>query len=257
VSANHYNQNRDGYAKQSFDQTRFTHSFSAIPMEKPNLFNHPRIKPLIRFSYRHIVLILVILLCMGAGVALAGTTHLTAGLINAQALQNAKVSVKTMNEARVLYSKTVVNRVSDLPGITVGPHYHAVVGGIPNPATYAIELGEKLSSTESGSLFRLYSDYPFPNRLRSGGPHDAFQTEALNYLKQHPTESFYRQERQGNHLLFRYAEAVRMEPSCIDCHNRLPSSPKRDWQVGDVRGVLEVSQSLDHLLDGASGRQGN
>ena len=218
-------------------------------MEKSTLFHQPQLNQLMRFCYRHIVLVLVILLCAGAGVALAGTTHLTVGLINAQALQNAKVSVKTMNEARVLYSKTVVNRVSDLPGITVGPQYHAVIGGIPNPATYAIELGDKLSSQESGSLFRLYSDYPFPNRLRSGGPHDAFQTEALDYLKQHPTESFYRQERQGDHLLFRYAEAVRMEPSCVACHNRLPSSPKRDWQVGDVRGVLEVSQSLDHLLD--------
>lgn len=217
-------------------------------MEKPRLL-HPQIRPLIRFCYRHIVLILVIFLCVGAGVALAGTTHLTLGLIDAQALQNAQISVKIMNESRVLYSNTVVNRVKDLPEITVGPQYHALAGGIPNPATYAIELGEKLSSKESGSLFRLYSDYPFPNRQASGGPHDAFQTEALAYLKQHPTGAFYRQERQGNHLLFRYAEAVRMEPSCIACHNGLPSSPKRDWQVGDLRGVLEVSQSIDHLLD--------
>ncbi len=202
-----------------------------------------------RFCYRHIVLVLVILLCAGAGVTLAGTTHLTVELIEAQALQSAKISVKTMNEARVLYSKTVVNRVSNLPQISVGPQYHTVAGGIPNPATYAIELGEKLSSKQSGILFRLYSDYPFPNRLTSGGPHDAFQTEALSYLKQHPTASFYRQEQQGSRRLFRYAEAVRMESSCVVCHNRLSSSPKHDWQVGDVRGVIEVSQSIDQLLD--------
>ena len=218
-------------------------------MEKFNLLNYPKARPLLRFCYRHIVLILVMLLCIGAGVALAGTTHLTVGLINAQALQSAKISVKTMNGARVLYSQTVVNRIKNVPGITVGPQYHAVVGGIPNPATYAIELGEKLTAEENGGLFRLYSDFPFPNRKTSGGPHDAFEVEALTYLKQHPTESFYRQERQGNHLLFRYAEAVRMEPSCIACHNGLRDSPKRDWQVGDVRGVFEVSQSIDHLLD--------
>lgn len=218
-------------------------------MEKPKLLHHPQMRPLIRFCYRHIVLILLILLCAGAGAALAGMTHLTTGLIDAQALQNARISVRIMNESRVLYSQTVANRVSDLPGITVGPQYHAVVGGIPNPATYAIELGEKLSSQANGSLFRLYSDYPFPNRRASGGPHDAFQVEALDYLKQHPAASFYRQEHQGNHRLFRYAEAVRMEPSCIACHNHLPSSPKRDWQVGEVRGVLEVSQSIDPLLN--------
>ncbi|NJL48812.1 MAG: diguanylate cyclase [Leptolyngbyaceae cyanobacterium SM2_5_2] len=197
------------------------------------------------------VLILTILLCVGAGVALAGTTRLTEQLINDQALQSAQVSVKIMNEARVLYSKTVVNRISDLPEITVGPHYHTLAGGIPNPATYAIELGEKLSSTEKGTLFRLYSDYPFPNRQASGGPHDQFQKEALVYLKQHPTAAFYRQEKQGNYRLFRYAEAVLMEPTCVACHNRLSYSPKRDWQVGDVRGVLEVSQSIDPLLNTA------
>jgi diguanylate cyclase (GGDEF)-like protein len=191
------------------------------------------------------------LLCAGAGVALAGTTHLTSELINDQALQSAQVSVKIMNEARVLYSKTVVNRISDLPEITVGPDYHAVFGGIPNPATYAIELGEKLSSQEKGTLFRLYSDYPFPNRQATGGPHDQFQKDALAYLKQHPTEAFYRQEKQGNHRLFRYAEAVSMEPTCVTCHNHLLYSPKRNWQVGDVRGVLEVSQSIDPLLNTA------
>ena len=110
-------------------------------MEKFNLLNYPKARPLLRFCYRHIVLILVMLLCIGAGVALAGTTHLTVGLINAQALQSAKISVKTMNGARVLYSQTVVNRIKNVPGITVGPQYHAVVGGIPNPATYAIRKG--------------------------------------------------------------------------------------------------------------------
>jgi len=220
------------------------------PVNIPHPPGHPKFRRLIRFCYRYLVFILVIFLCVGAGVALAGTTHLTAELINAQALQSAKVSVKTMNEARVLYSKTVVNRIDDLPGIVVGPHYQ-VVGGIPNPATYAIELGEMLSSKENGTLFRLYSDYPFPHRQASGGPHDSFEEEALAYLKLHPTQSFYRQEQQGDHRLFRYTEAVLMEPSCISCHNQLPDSPKRNWQVGDLRGVIEVSQSIDPLLQTA------
>ncbi len=220
-------------------------------MQNPASLGHPYLRTLIRFCYQHIVLMLTLLLCAGAGVALAGTTHLTAALINDQALQSAKVSVKIMNEARVLYSKTVVNRISDLPEISVGPHYHAVASGIPNPATYAIELGETLSSTEKGTLFRLYSDYPFPNRQASGGPHDQFQKDALAYLKQHPAGAFYRQEKQDNHRLFRYAEAVIMEPTCVACHNRLPYSPKRNWQVGEVRGILEVSQSIDPLLNTA------
>ncbi|MBI3410969.1 MAG: HAMP domain-containing protein [Planctomycetes bacterium] len=29
--------------------------------------------------------------------------------------------------------------------------------------------------------------------------------------------------------------------SCVHCHNQHPQSPKRDWKVGEVRGVLEVA----------------
>ena len=31
-----------------------------------------------------------------------------------------------------------------------------------------------------------------------------------------------------------------MEQSCVNCHNTHPESPKRDWRVGDVRGIQEV-----------------
>ena len=28
---------------------------------------------------------------------------------------------------------------------------------------------------------------------------------------------------------------------CVSCHNSHPDSPKRDWKVGDVRGIQEIS----------------
>jgi class 3 adenylate cyclase len=34
---------------------------------------------------------------------------------------------------------------------------------------------------------------------------------------------------------------VTMGPACVSCHNTHPESPKRDWKVGDVRGIQEVS----------------
>ena len=39
-----------------------------------------------------------------------------------------------------------------------------------------------------------------------------------------------------------------MREACVDCHNTHPDSPKTDWQVGDVRGVLEVITPLDASL---------
>ena len=32
-----------------------------------------------------------------------------------------------------------------------------------------------------------------------------------------------------------------MESACVNCHNSHPESPKRDWKIGDVRGIQEVS----------------
>jgi signal transduction histidine kinase len=34
-----------------------------------------------------------------------------------------------------------------------------------------------------------------------------------------------------------------MGPTCVRCHNTHPESPKRDWKVGDVRGIQEVAIS--------------
>ncbi|GGA19781.1 hypothetical protein CYANOKiyG1_34500 [Okeania sp. KiyG1] len=39
-----------------------------------------------------------------------------------------------------------------------------------------------------------------------------------------------------------------MKPSCVSCHNNHPDSPKKDWKVGDVRGVLEITQPLDRII---------
>lgn len=197
---------------------------------------------------QRIALTLVILLCLGTGVALSGTFELSTDLVDAQALQHARVSVHTVKEAWFLYSQSVVGRLDDLDVVIASPEYHQIAGGIPVPATYTIELGERVSKAEGGLSFRLFSDYPFPNRQASGGPQDLFEQEALQHLKQNPTGFFYRKEEKQDRLLFRYAEAIQMEQSCIKCHNTWPGSPKTDWKLGDVRGILEITQPIDAFV---------
>jgi class 3 adenylate cyclase len=36
-----------------------------------------------------------------------------------------------------------------------------------------------------------------------------------------------------------------MGEACVACHNTHPDSPKRDWKVGDVRGIQEVTVATD------------
>ncbi len=204
-------------------------------------------KLLYQLLYMRVIIILVTLLCLGFGIALVGTYYFSINLVDSQAMHYAKVAVKTLNEARILYSKNVVDRIKSIDGVMVISEYHTVKGAIPIPVTYTIELGERLSDESEGIFFRLYSDYPFPNRQLTGGAKDKFESDALNYLKEHPEASFYRKEQFGDRLSFRYTEAVLMEQSCIACHNTLQSSPKKDWKVGQVRGIVEITQPVDNV----------
>jgi hypothetical protein len=44
--------------------------------------------------------------------------------------------------------------------------------------------------------------------------------------------------------VIRYAQVRMMRRSCVDCHNTHPISTRKDWKVGDVRGVLEIIRPL-------------
>ena len=203
---------------------------------------------LLRLLLKRTVLILAVMFCVGVGVALANMSELSMKLIESQALQNAAWSAKAINEAINLYSDEAVSRAQSVDGITVTHNYPIKEGAIPLPSTYALELGWRISAKGDGMLVRLYSDYPFPWRKAEGGPKDEFQREALRYLKQRPNQQFSRLEKNNGHLSLRYAQASIMQSSCVACHNTHPNSPKRNWEVGDVRGVWEVVQPLDGFI---------
>ena len=63
-----------------------------------------------------------------------------------------------------------------------------------------------------------------------------------------PDQPFYRFENFQGRQSLRYAVADRMEAGCVSCHNSHPDSPKTDWKVGDVRGVIEIIRPLDAIM---------
>ncbi|HEY9835337.1 MAG TPA: DUF3365 domain-containing protein, partial [Vampirovibrionales bacterium] len=205
-------------------------------------------KQFLHLLYKRTILVLTVLFCIGVGVAMANMSRLSSHLITSQALQNASLFAEAMKEARTLYSTQTVDRINNIPEITVTHNYKTQPGAIPLPATFLMELGHTISQNNRGMSAHLYSDYPFPWRREEGGPRDSFQQDALRYLKQFPDRSFYRTEKVGNNQMFRYAQADLMQATCVACHNSHPDSPKTDWQVGDVRGILEISQPLGSFI---------
>ena len=48
--------------------------------------------------------------------------------------------------------------------------------------------------------------------------------------------------------VLRYATADLMRPSCINCHNTHPQTPKNNWKVDDVRGILEIVHPMEAVF---------
>jgi len=152
----------------------------------------------------------------------------------------------SLKEIRKLYTSEVADRVAG-HGIQITHDYATKQGAIPLPATFSMELSKRISEQSTVMQARLYSDFPFPWR-KDGGPRDDFEREAIRQLRQFPDQPFYRFEDFQGRQSLRYAVADRMEAGCVACHNSHPDSPKRDWKLGDVRGVLEIIRPLDSII---------
>ena len=186
------------------------------------------------------VLWMAVLLLFAAILIIWRLSTLSNRLVASTAIADAHRYSAALAEFRTLYTSEVVQRLADahVP-VEVTHDYQDKPAAVPLPATMTILLGQRLAAHDSGGQSMLYSPYPFPWR-KDGGLKDAFAREAWQYLSANPTRDYVRLEPVGGTPMIRYAVADRMRESCIACHNSRPDSPKRDWKVGDVRGVLEV-----------------
>jgi class 3 adenylate cyclase len=144
---------------------------------------------------------------------------------------------------RAYYAANVVDRVRAAPGVAtkVLPNYADVPGAIPLPATLSIELGRVIGAQQQEVVYRFVSDLPF--RGRAAHPLDIFERASLATLR---TDSSARPEQTAHSVSrdsVRVVAPVVMESACVACHNSDPDSPKRDWRVGDVRGIQEIAVS--------------
>ncbi|MBN8885561.1 MAG: response regulator [Rudaea sp.] len=195
-----------------------------------------------RFLFDHSVVLLAVLLAAMLAVAFWYLRTQQEVMVSSLTEEGTRLQAETLETVRSLYTAEVVEKIRD-HGVVVTHDHLDKENAIPLPATLTIELGERLSKRNSGLHVRLYSDYPFPWR-KDGGARDAFEREALTELTRSPDKPFFRFEEQQGQRVLRYAVADVMQPACIGCHNTHPSSPKTDWKVGDVRGVLEITRSI-------------
>src|SRR5262249_46099928 len=184
---------------------------------------------------------------LAPAVALITPSLLSAPLVRSNALESAAQQAELLEEATKEYSRNV--RRVEQARFTVNKTVPPTPGTVPLaiPATFLHDVGEQLARTgRTGVKVRQYSDFPFPWRRKDGGPRVEFERGALRRLRQSTGGATVREWTEvGSQLVVRYAQARVMERSCVECHSTHDQSPRKDWHIGDVRGVLEIIRPLE------------
>ncbi len=187
---------------------------------------------------RGLVLVLAVLLLL-AGLPVAVWLDLT-NLSEANLRRQASNLNSLMTSVRTYYANRIVARVLASPGTTQVTHeYESIPGAIPIPATLSLELGQVISEQQQNISYRFVSDYPFAKRM----PHDldGFEKTSLAALRVNSHQQPIDVALSGLTDRVRLIAPVIMGAACVNCHNSHPESPKRDWKIGDVRGIQEVT----------------
>jgi len=184
-----------------------------------------------------VVVALVLLLLIGLPLAVwLDLRSLSSEILKSQAFQTGQI----IDDMRGFYASDVVARVLAAHQQVKPLHnYTEVDGAIPIPATLSIELGKKISAQNTSVKYRFVSDFPFKGR--EVHVLDAFELNALTQLRADPKQHIVDVAGTIFDRSVRMASPVMMAQACVTCHNSHPDSPKKDWKVGDVRGIQEIT----------------
>lgn len=200
-------------------------------------------------------------------VAIGGFAYLSmlsTHFVHSTALESTRMEANMLEDINEFYSEQVVGPL-DQEKIPVTHQYASASNSVPLPFTFMIDAGERISSGESGMQVRIYSDYPW---RENGGPINLFERQAIEELglgcrtlSDERTDtrlsakadvdgrSYHQFDTVNGEPVLRYARAQIMKQSCIDCHNNDALSPKRNWVVGEVAGVLSITRPLKRDID--------
>lgn len=176
---------------------------------------------------------------IGSIVGFIYLSSLSTWFVRTTALDSARFEADMLERINTYYSEEVVGNL-DWKQFKVTHEYATMKNALPLPATFTIDSGDRISADVEGMEVRLYSNYPW---RENGGPKNDFERKALEEVSAENLE-FYQFPKDDGQQLLRYARAQLMQESCIDCHKG-DRSPKTDWKVGDVVGVLAITRPLD------------
>jgi len=111
--------------------------------------------------------------------------------------------------------------------------------GVPLPAQFLLESGRLVALKDLHFSFRLASLTPI---YVWNAPNSDMERVALAEVQKDPSKPHYGIVRQGDMRLFQAVYADRaVSQACVDCHNKHPNSPRRDYKLNDVMGGIVIT----------------
>ncbi len=168
-----------------------------------------------------------------------------------QAVFDADKLIQQIEDFRVYYTKNIVPKFTAIEGKKTSWDHMSDPDAIPFPATLVHDLNA-LSQKQSNHQMDLYSPYPFP--IRQDRVLTEFQARAWEYLVDNPASNFYElSDSEDGRKVLRVGQASTLSSQgCVDCHNAMAASPKSDWKLNDVRGVVQVTIDITDELSTAT-----
>jgi hypothetical protein len=144
---------------------------------------------------------------------------------------------------REVYARELVQRLAVDEEVLVVSENWVEGRGLPVHAQFLRLASQNIQQQGAEFSFVLRSLWPI---RPANGPQTRVEQLGLEYVARHPETNFYSEEMLGGR---RYFTAVYPDrailASCVECHNRHPSSSRRDFELGDVMGGLVVRVPLE------------
>lgn len=152
-----------------------------------------------------------------------------------KAAEDISIQIK---EDRAKYTKSLMKVKQELGGFNPQRDWANVKGAMPLPATFVQEVSDTINK---GGNYRydLISKW---NINKAKGLRTTFEREAFENLMQDSSKPYYKFQEYGGKFVLRHATAdTASAQGCVSCHNSLADSPKRDFKIGDLMGILVVT----------------
>lgn len=187
-----------------------------------------------------------------ASVALGVTIYeFQRSLVVDQARRTGQALASQIAAERSVYTSMVVGKLPE-DGFEITPtsldKFRGIKGGVPLPASFVHATSEQASAKgyHAADLLSLWNVNP------RKGPRDNLEREALEFVAKDPKAVKEIVEGQGDKTRFKLVTAdVASVPKCVECHNHLENSPKKDFKLGDVMGGLVISLPIGKDLAAA------